>query len=187
MSRFFDAVAVGDGEELFPEILTVMAEAKREGASRAETKDRLSRLDGVFVPGVSPGVTRRVVARLEGAPYPAACLVPLTAGVHDRAWVEVMRGCTRGCRFCQAGMWYRPVRERPADEVLAHGWGAAGGHRASGTGLRLALHHRLLVSAGSAGRRGASAPRGAASPCRRCGWTAPRCGWPSWRRPPAPR
>ena len=118
LCRFLDAVAVGDGEELFPEILGVMAEAKREGATRAEMKLRLSVLDGVYVPGVSRKVTRRVMPRLEGAPYPESCLVPLTAGVHDRAWVEIMRGCTRGCRFCQAGMWYRPVRERSPAEVL---------------------------------------------------------------------
>jgi radical SAM-linked protein len=118
LCRFLDAVAVGDGEELFPEILGEMAEAKREGATRAEMKLRLSVIDGVYVPGVSRAVTRRVMLRLEGAPYPESCLVPLTAGVHDRAWVEIMRGCTRGCRFCQAGMWYRPVRERFPAEVL---------------------------------------------------------------------
>ncbi len=56
---------------------------------------------------------------MEQAPYPETCLIPLTEGVHDRAWVEIMRGCTRGCRFCQAGMWYRPVRERPLGQVLA--------------------------------------------------------------------
>jgi radical SAM family uncharacterized protein/radical SAM-linked protein len=115
---FFDAVAVGDAEELFPEILAVLAEARRQRVNREETKLRLSGIEGVFVPGVSMRVTRRTIARLEGAPYPDSCLVPLTAGVHDRAWVEIMRGCTRGCRFCQAGMWYRPVRERPPDEVM---------------------------------------------------------------------
>ncbi len=118
VGRFVDAVAVGDGEELFPEILAEMAAARHGGAARAETKRRLGLIDGVFVPGSSSRVRRRAVARLEGAPYPPSCLVPLVAGVHDRAWVEVMRGCTRGCRFCQAGMWYRPVRERPPAEVL---------------------------------------------------------------------
>ncbi|MCE5253930.1 MAG: TIGR03936 family radical SAM-associated protein [Actinomycetia bacterium] len=119
LSRFFDAVAVGDGEELFPEILTVLVEAGRQGLSREATKRRLSTVEGVFVPGISEWVRRRTIARLAGAPYPDSSLVPLTAGVHDRAWVEIMRGCTRGCRFCQAGMWYRPVRERPPDEVMA--------------------------------------------------------------------
>ncbi len=119
MARFFDAVAVGDGEEIFPEILEVLARTKKEGSPRTEVKASLSRLSGVYVPGVSQGVERRVAGRLAGAAYPDACLVPLTAGVHDRAWVEVMRGCTRGCRFCQAGMWYRPVRERPPDEIVS--------------------------------------------------------------------
>ena len=131
ISRFVDAVAVGDGEEVFPEILAVMVEARKAGVTREETKRLLSGVEGVYVPGLSSRVSRRVVERLEGSPYPASCLVPLVAGVHDRAWVEVMRGCTRGCRFCQAGMWYRPVRERPAAEVLALASDelAATGHR----------------------------------------------------------
>jgi radical SAM-linked protein len=118
MAPFLDAVAVGDGEEVFPEILEALVASKRGGESRAEAKGRLSLIEGVFVPGVSATVTRRVLRRLEDAPYPASCLVPLTAGVHDRAWVEVMRGCSRGCRFCQAGMWYRPVRERSPEKVM---------------------------------------------------------------------
>jgi len=118
LSRFLDAVVVGDGEEVFPEILRLLAACRREGASRTETRSRLTGVDGVFVPGLSRRVVRRAILRLEGAPYPKECLVPLTAGVHDRAWVEIMRGCTRGCRFCQAGMWYRPVRERSMAEVL---------------------------------------------------------------------
>ena len=118
MAPFLDAVAVGDGEDLFPEMLEVLVAAKRGGESRIEVKRRLAQIEGVFVPGISSSVTRRVVRRLEDAPYPTSCLVALTAGVHDRAWVEVMRGCSRGCRFCQAGMWYRPVRERSPEKVI---------------------------------------------------------------------
>jgi radical SAM-linked protein len=117
-SRFVDAVAVGDGEEVFPEILEVVGQARRLGLPRDEAKRRLAQVQGVFVPDMSTSVRRRAIPRLTGAPYPPSCLVPLVAGVHDRAWVEVMRGCTRGCRFCQAGMWYRPVRERAPEEVL---------------------------------------------------------------------
>ena len=119
LSRFLDAVAVGDGEAVFAEIIDVLREAKKAGATRAEKKRALAGVEGVYVPGLTGTVSRRVIERLEGAPYPDICLVPLTAGVHDRAWIEVMRGCTRGCRFCQAGMWYRPVRERSPGEVLA--------------------------------------------------------------------
>ena len=118
LSRFLDAVAVGDGEELFPEILHALVESKSWGGPRAEAKRQLALIEGVYVPGLSATVTRRSLPRLAGAPYPESCLVPLTAGVHDRAWVEIMRGCTRGCRFCQAGMWYRPVRERSPVEIM---------------------------------------------------------------------
>lgn len=131
LAPFFDAVTVGDGEEIFPDVLGVALEAKEAGWTRSACLDRLSRVEGVYVPGSTPTVKRRIADRLEGAAYPDSCLVPLTAGVHDRAWVEVMRGCTRGCRFCQAGMWYRPVRERPAAEVLeiATAQLAASGHQ----------------------------------------------------------
>ncbi|MGI5940103.1 MAG: TIGR03960 family B12-binding radical SAM protein [Thermoleophilia bacterium] len=118
VAPFFDALTVGDGEELFPEILAVLTAVKREGAPRSEALSRLSRIKGVYVPGLSTSVARRVLPHIEDAAYPTSCLVPLSAGVHDRAWVEVMRGCTRGCRFCQAGMWYRPVRERSWRTVL---------------------------------------------------------------------
>lgn len=136
MSAFFDAVVVGDGEEVLAELLQVVRAGARRGETREWRKQRLADVAGVYVPGISTRVTRRVLTTLAGAPYPAQCLVPLTAGVHDRAWVEVMRGCSRGCRFCQAGMWYRPVRERPADEVLAMAAAqlAAGGHDEIGLG-----------------------------------------------------
>ncbi len=119
MAPFLDAVAVGEGEVMLADILRCVREGRRQGAARAELKRRLSAISGVYVPGVSESVRKRFLTRLEGAPYPAAPLVPLTAGVHDRAWVEVMRGCTRGCRFCQAGTWYRPVRERAPESIIA--------------------------------------------------------------------
>lgn len=119
VAPFFDAIVVGDGEVPFSACLRTLAQAiLDEGLGREEALNRLASIPGVFVFGHSKGVERQVLSRLEGAPYPEQPIVPLASGVHNRAWVEVMRGCTRGCRFCQAGMWYRPVRERKPLSVL---------------------------------------------------------------------
>ncbi len=136
---FIDAFSIGDGEENTPEIIRVVRESKREGISREECLRRLARLHGVYVPSLYearyhedgtlasfeprfPDVPRRVVKNLvldlDRAVYPESLIVPFTEIVHDRVNVEVLRGCTRGCRFCQAGMLYRPVRERSMARIL---------------------------------------------------------------------
>jgi radical SAM family uncharacterized protein len=140
LADYLDAVAMGDGEELVGEISEVLAPwvARPAGErSRAEVLARLAGVEGVYVPslyrpayrsgrlvstepvaaGVPARVEKRTVADLADWPYPRHQLVPLTEVVHDRLNVEVFRGCTRGCRFCQAGMITRPVRERPAAQV----------------------------------------------------------------------
>ena len=132
MAAFFDAVLVGDGEEALPEMCACLVRAKQAGRSRQEMLECLSQIAGVYVPGffeaayredgtlaeirpLKPGyrrVKKRWVASLDAAPGVRAPLVPYMKIVHDRLSLEIARGCTRGCRFCQAGMIYRPVRER---------------------------------------------------------------------------
>jgi radical SAM family uncharacterized protein len=140
LADFVDAFVLGDGEEVVGEINEVVrdwlaqpeAERSRDGLRRG-----LAALEGVYVPAlyepsytdgrltgtvpvdpsVPAAVAKRTVADLADWPYPSRPLVPLTEVVHDRLNVEVFRGCTRGCRFCQAGMITRPVRERPAQQV----------------------------------------------------------------------
>ena len=145
LAAFVDVVVLGDGEEVVGEITEVMARHLAPAAERPARKftDRrallidLGRLESVYVPslyemtydglavaavrplvdGLPTFIEKRTVADLADWPYPKEQLVPLTEVVHDRLNVEVFRGCTRGCRFCQAGMITRPVRERPADQV----------------------------------------------------------------------
>lgn len=133
VAPFLDAVLIGDGEEAVLEIVRAHRAARDRGASRAETLAELARIEGVYVPSLyepaeggaltavagAPGrVRRRVLHDLGAYPSPACPVVPYADVVHDRATVEVLRGCSRGCRFCQAGMVYRPVRERRADDIV---------------------------------------------------------------------
>ena len=139
LADFLDFVVLGDGEEAVGDITAVLGDWKASGrpGGRMGVLRALARVPGVYVPSmydvtydgdrlaaveprhpdVPAVVEKRTVADLAAWPYPKRQLVPLTEVVHDRLNVEVFRGCTRGCRFCQAGMITRPVRERPAQQV----------------------------------------------------------------------
>lgn len=114
---FLDVVLLGDGEDAILDVAALTAQAKRDGKSRADLVADLRALPGAWHPGVTEPVRARVVQDLNTYPPPAQ-LVPIIEPVHDRLALEVMRGCVRGCRFCQAGMITRPVRERDPDKLV---------------------------------------------------------------------
>ncbi|MBP8136561.1 MAG: radical SAM protein, partial [Candidatus Eisenbacteria bacterium] len=137
MAEFVDAFVIGDGEDVIHRIVDTVKTAKRAGTPRRTLLRQLAHLPGVYVPAgyvtemsaegwlvprALPGYPDRVfstyVKALDAAYYPPMPLVPVGEITHDRLSVEVMRGCTRGCRFCQAGMINRPVREKPAQQVV---------------------------------------------------------------------
>ena len=139
LHAFIDAFVIGDGEESTGQTIDVVRECKRSGVSRQECLRRLAAIPGVYVPSLyeasyhadgtlasfapidaaAPAVVRKcLVQNLDAAAYPEDVIVPYTEIVHDRIMLEVLRGCTRGCRFCQAGMLYRPVRERSVETLL---------------------------------------------------------------------
>lgn len=121
MAPFIDAFLIGDGEDAVKEILDCLYQWKKDGTGdRHGLLKALADIEGVLVPvlGRERGVKRRVIQSLEEAPYPAAPVLPFTSIIHDRVNIEIARGCSMGCRFCQAGMAYRPVRERSVKRIL---------------------------------------------------------------------
>ncbi|MBN1936277.1 MAG: TIGR03960 family B12-binding radical SAM protein [Anaerolineae bacterium] len=137
LADFIDAFVIGEGEEVLVEIMAVLGQAKRAEADRLSLLKALARVPGVYVPcfydveylpdgrlaSMTPNaleaqlpVVKRVVDPLP--PAPLKPILPYVQPVHDRAVIEIMRGCTQGCRFCQAGMIYRHRRERPCEEVV---------------------------------------------------------------------
>ncbi len=133
--EFFDILSIGEGEEALPELALLLIDCKKRNLSKKETLHRVAtELEGFYVPSLyefsygDDGIITRIEAKdnapqkikkrfvqnLDSAHYPTKQVIPYIETVHDRATLEIFRGCIRGCRFCQAGMIYRPVRERSA-------------------------------------------------------------------------
>lgn len=137
IADFIDIAILGDGEEVNLELMRLLESCKKEGCTKHEFLVRAAQIEGIYVPelydvrynddrtvksitpleGAPAKVKRRIVRDLDKAYYPETFVVPFSEIVHDRAVVEVLRGCIRGCRFCQAGYFYRPFREKTVGTI----------------------------------------------------------------------
>ena len=139
LAQFIDLFQLGEGEEMMPEMLELYT--KMDGRNNRQAfLEAAASIDGIYVPALydvtyneagciasfkpnhpnaRPTVKKRILKDLDGAYYPEKVIVPFTDIIHDRAMIEIFRGCTRGCRFCQAGMLYRPNRERKPETIMA--------------------------------------------------------------------
>ena len=139
VADFFDAILIGDGEAALDEIVSAIRDGRTGGEERALILRRLAAIPGVYVPtfyrwreasaertaqwettdsSAAFPITRVWVDRLDPADQPESVIVPFANVIQDRLGMEIMRGCTQGCRFCQAGYWYRPVREHDPQVVM---------------------------------------------------------------------
>ena len=141
LAPFVDLIALGDGEIETGELIDLYRDWRVSGAPRDEFLRRAAQIEGIYVPSLydvrynddgmvseiapkpgsgAPALVKKALVRdLDGADYPDRLIVPYGEIVHNRIMLEIFRGCTRGCRFCQAGMIYRPVRERSMDRLMA--------------------------------------------------------------------
>lgn len=121
VADFFDAILIGDGEEAIVEVCELLREAKRQGIVRPKVLAAIAELEGFWVPAFPRQTKRRVFKGFGASMPPQKPVVPHIEAVHSRAPLEIFRGCIQGCRFCNAGFFYRPKRERPVQALLECG------------------------------------------------------------------